>query len=141
MAELDIYQVAKDIQKNESDLEDLRLLARSAVKEFKAAGTPMVNSDVEYKKQIGIAIVKLFNGVEMELAGMKVQKPPATIMIKIAEAICSDYQLKRDTAAALYDAAKSKVCGLNEEMKNVESQLTGNQSLFKSFEQMIRTRQ
>jgi len=142
MAELDIYQVSRDIEKKISELEELRILSRQCVRELNAAEKPMLDADREYKKHIGITILKLLNGVEMELAGIKVVKPPATIMIKVAEAICADeHQLKKDTTVALYNAAKNKVVSLAKEMDNVEYQLTGNQSLFKSFEQLVRTRQ
>ena len=79
-------------------------------------------TSAEYDKAMAISIMKLRNGVELDLEGEKIKDPPATIIEKIAKGICFKEKLEMEKADAEY---KSLITYIS----TVESQLNGWQSI------------
>jgi len=90
------------------------------------AGKAAAETTMAYKKRLAVTLIKLKNGVELELDGEKIQNPPATISVKIAEGICADEGMAMDVAL------NSWRLGI-ENLKNLTTQITALQSLLKSF--------
>ena len=93
-----------------------------------AAGAGEASEKLErgYKKKMAVTLMKLKNGVEMELDGEIIENPPATIMIKIAEGICADEGMAMGVAANSWRLSL-------ENLKNIQTQITALQSLLKQY--------
>ena len=93
-----------------------------------AAGAGKASEQLErdYKKKMAVTLIKLKNGVEMELDGEKIENPPATIMIKIAEGICAEEGMAMGVAANSWRLSL-------ENLKNIQTQITALQSLLKTY--------
>ena len=111
----DIKNIADEI------LGKIKLLERMQV-EIRDRSVEKAQNGAEYEKQLAIVIIKLKNGVEIELEGNKICNPPATILEKIARGICWESKLKADESEALY---KSLIANID----SVQSQLNGLQSI------------
>lgn len=79
-----IDEVSREIQRLSSLLDTL--------------GQEAARAEAEYDKAVAIALVKLKNGVEMNVFGLKVQGPPAATAEKIAKGICYEQRLQATLA-------------------------------------------
>ena len=59
----------------------------------------------EYDKEIALTIIRLKNGVELELDGQKIKNPIGSITEKLAKGICWQKKIKMETAEASYKIA------------------------------------
>lgn len=75
-----------------------------------------------YEKVLAITIIKLRNGVELELDSNKIKDPPTTIIEKISRGICWKESLEKDKTEAEY---RNAIAG----MKAIEAELNGFQSI------------
>jgi hypothetical protein len=75
-----------------------------------------------YEKELAITIIRIKNGMEVELDGKHIINPPVTIMEKIARGICWEYKLAMDKADTAYKA--EIVC-----MSALAAELNGYQSI------------
>jgi len=83
----------------------------------------------EYDRDLGITLVKLRNGVEMQCGGESITNPPATITEKIAKAIVWESRMKLEQAEASYKVAVQNADSLR-------AKLNGLQSIFRRLESM-----
>lgn len=80
-----------------------------------------------YDRAIAITILKLKNGVEMELDGETILNPPTTVIPKLAHGICHREKLEADSAQLQYrNAIKVIEC--------IQVELNGYQSIFRHLE-------
>ena len=118
---MDILSVSQSIETKIKSLELGRELLRDRA-ENKAQAIS------EYDKYMAIALIQLKNGVEFEFEGEKIQKPPASIMEKIAKGICFQHKLDMELAEAQY---KNAIVG----MSAIQAELNGFQSIYRHLEQ------
>ena len=112
---MEILKVADEIQKKIAELE-------KAKNHLRERSEKKAETSAEYDKAMAISIMKLRNGVELDLEGEKIKDPPATIIEKIAKGICFKEKLEMEKADAEY---KSLITYIS----TVESQLNGWQSI------------
>lgn len=75
-----------------------------------------------YDKACAVTIIKLRNGVEMELDGEKIQNPPVSIIDKLVKGICHEQKVAADAAECEYKRVVKK-------LDVVQAQLNGWQSI------------
>lgn len=79
----------------------------------------------DYDKAIAIATAKLALGTVKEVCGVAVKdKPPATLIKKLAEGMCSDERVAQEMAINGYKSVVTKI-------QVLEATLNGYQSLFR----------
>lgn len=114
---MDVIKVAEQIEIKISQIDKIR----SVISE---RGKLKAKCLSNYDKAIAITILKLKNGVEMELEGEKIVNPPTTIIEKISKGICWQEKLNMEEADISY---KSAITNLDA----VQSQLNALQSINK----------
>lgn len=112
---MQVIEIAEEIQVKIKELEIMQ-------PEIKKRATEKAKLNAEYEKCLAVTIMKLKNGVEMELDGEKISSPPATLIEKIARGMTWQAKMKADESEALY---KSLIANID----SVQSQLNGLQSL------------
>ena len=118
---MDILSVSKDIETKIKSLELGREILRDRAED-------KAQSISEYDKYMTLTLIKLKNGVEFDFEGEKIQKPPASIMEKIAKGICYQEKLNMELAEAQY---KNAIVG----MSAIQAELNGFQSIYRHLEQ------
>lgn len=78
-------------------------------------------ASAEYDKQLAIVLVKLSNGVEMEVGGERIQKPPASTSEKIAKGIVSQLKFEMDIAENNYKSLITKLECIKQELCGYQS--------------------
>lgn len=99
----------------------IRLLEQGR-KKLQEIATNKAKTISDYEKAIALTLMKLKNDVSMELEGELIQKPPASIMEKVARGICWKEKLDMEKADADYRCA---ITGMNA----IEAELNGFQSI------------
>lgn len=117
---MEIIQVAKKIEEKIKTLE----LGRNILKEYAENKAQTISN---YEKEIAKILIGLKNGREYELDGEKIEKPPASIMEKIARGICFQEKLNMELSEAQY---KNAIVG----MSAIQAELNGYQSIFRHLE-------
>lgn len=117
---MEIMDISKKIQDKIGLLEDMRLRIKERA-ERKA--TAISN----YDKALAITIIKLKNGKHMELDNNIIEKPPTTIIDKIAKGVCYKEKLEMEEADALYKCVISNI-------NSVLAELNAYQSIFRHLE-------
>jgi hypothetical protein len=114
---MDVIEIAKRMNHRINALETARghLQSLAALK---------AESIALYEKVLAVTIIKIKNGMEVELEGRHIVNPPVTIMEKIARGICWEEKLAMEKAEALYKA--ETVC-----MSALAAELNGYQSINK----------
>jgi len=111
---IEVVQMAEQI---ESACREIQRLSGQLDK----LGQRQAEAAAEYDKAIAIALVKLKNGEEMDVFGMKVKSPPATTSEKIAKGLCYQERLNADLAESALKACQQK-------LRAAEAILSGRQS-------------
>ena len=114
---MDVLKIADEIQKKVALLEAGR-------KELKARGEAKANAIGDYRRTRAIVLMKLRNGVEMELDGERIKDPPTSIMESIARGICFQEKINEELATVQY---KNATVG----MEALQAELNGLQSIYK----------
>ena len=117
---MDVIHISEQIQFkiNQLDLSINKLKERSINK---------AESISEYDRVLAITIIKLKNNVVFELDGEKVEKPPVTIIEKLAKGICYKERLQLETADAEYKSLMSGIAC-------IQAQLNAYQSIFRHMQ-------
>lgn len=103
-------------------IEDKIKLLEAGRKELKDRAQRKAETIAEYDKQIALTIIKLKNGIEVELEGEKVQNPLASITEKIARGVCFKEKLEMEKSEAFY---KNAIVGLS----CIQAEMNGLQSI------------
>lgn len=119
---MDALQIAKEI-------ENLILESNKVRAVIKDRGEKAAVSLGEYRKALAVTIIKLNNGIEMELDGEKIINPKATYTQEIAHGINWKEKIECEKSQALYESAK-----LN--LRQIEMQISALQSLFRRFDNL-----
>lgn len=82
----------------------------------------------DYERELAKTIMKLRNGIEMELDGQRIKDPPATLIEKIARGICFRAKIDMELADAEY---KNAIEG----MRAIQAELNGFQSIGRYFDE------
>lgn len=119
-----MHETPMDIAKGILQLKEDLALMKSQTKDrsFNKAKTI-----ANYDKKIAATIIRLRNGVEMQLEGMQILNPPTTVLDKIARGICWKERLEMEEADALY---KSLITNI----ETTKAELNGLQSINKHLE-------
>jgi len=132
ISQLDSYQVAKKIEEKIKLLEYARTQEiDSAAEEKKQTKINEGNAEAEYDKQMAIILIKLENGVELELAGLKIKNPKASNADRIAKGICWEQKLNLGKATALFKASETNYNKIIKKIEAIEAELNGYQSIFR----------
>lgn len=107
--------VSKEILNKIDEIEKLKKMNKEMIDKSAQA---MSN----YDKELALTIVKLRNGVAMEIDGVEIKDPPATIIEKIAKGII--YQARLDL-----EKAQGYVSGIKSNLMATQAQLNGLQSI------------
>lgn len=99
---MELIQITQQMQQEIVNLNKIRSVLRDRAR-LKATKTS------NYDKVLAQTIIKLRNGVEMEIDGEKVLSPQTTIMEKIAKGICWKEKLEMEEAEALYKSALTQL--------------------------------
>ena len=116
----DVYSISQQIQERITLLGKVRQV-------IKERGEKRADSIRDYDKQLAVTIIKLKNGIPMELDGQTIEKPQTTILEKIAKGICFDAKHKMELADAEY---KSAITNLN----TIQCELSALQSIYRNME-------
>ena len=74
-----------------------------------------------YDKVMAVTIIKIKNGMEVELDGRHIINPPVTIMEKIARGICWEEKLAMEKAEAWYKVEVTSIAALTAELNGYQS--------------------
>ena len=116
----DILLIADEIHKKIDILEKMRV-------QIKDRAERKAETIAEYDRKLAVNIMKLKNGIEMELDGEKISNPPATLIEKIAKGIIWKERLEMEKADGLYKSIISNI-------DSVQSELNGLQSINRYLE-------
>lgn len=116
----DMVKIAEKIKAKIANLEGL-------VKQIKPVALKTAQNSAEYEKQLAITILKLQNGIEMDIDDITAKEVKQTTLERVARGICSEQALKRDTAQAMYK-------GLITRIEAEKAILNGYQSIFRHLE-------
>ena len=112
---MEAVEVAREITSKIKELDRLKLLLRSAInKQCEAAS--------EYDKQLALTILKIKSGAIASIEGIPIDKPPASLIDKLAKGVCFNERLVADTAEQELRAIESKI-------RITMAQLNGYQSI------------
>jgi len=114
MNNMDVIETAKRMNHRINALETAR-----AHLHFLA--TLKAESIALYEKVLAVTIIKIKNGMEVELQGRHIVNPPVTIMEKIAKGICWEEKLTMEKAEALYKAEVVSIQALTAELNGYQS--------------------
>ena len=113
---MEALEVAKAIQLKISQLDKMKGELRPAIDEFCKAASA-------YDKQVAVSIVKIKNGVEVQIdPDHTIKNPPASVMERLAKGMCYQEKLTMDTAEQVLKALYTRV-------RITEAQLNGYQSI------------
>lgn len=117
----DLHIVHKAIEKRIEWLEDI-------TGKLDDAGNVKALAIGDYDKAIAIATAKLALGTVKEVCGVPVKdKPPATLIKKLAEGMCSDERVAQEIANNAYTSILTKI-------KVLMATLNGKQSIFRHLQ-------
>jgi len=119
-----------EIQTNAKLMQERITLLQKARGAIKLLAVSKARAIGAYDRALAVTIVKLKNGVEMEMDGVKVLNPQTTIVEKIARGICFIEKINMEEADALYKAEISN-------MEAIKSELNGLQSLNRYIKDQI----
>ena len=102
-------------------LKKIELLEKMRV-QIKERAEKKAETLAEYDKQLALTIIRLENGIELELEGEKIQNPSKSITDKIARGICWKAKLEMEKAEGLYKSIISNI-------DSVQAELNGYQSI------------
>lgn len=74
-----------------------------------------------YEKAVGLTIMQLKNGGSVEVDGVSITNPPATIAERIARAACWQECLEKEKAEALYKAAITRISSRSAQLNGYQS--------------------
>ena len=116
----EIINISSQIQAKVDKLKEIRssLVDRTARKAKAAA---------EYEKVLAMTMIKLRNGVEMELDGHKVIDVQTTVLEKISRGICWKERLELEEAEGEYKSAITNI-------ETLKAELNGLQSIYKHLD-------
>ena len=89
--------------------------------ELGQAGKVKSQTIIEYEKELALTLMKLRNGVRLELEGESICEPPITIMEKIAKGICWESKLKAEEAETNYKTVAVRMNALASELNAFQS--------------------
>lgn len=111
----DIVSIAGEMQEIREDIKKTcAALFRDGKTKAETAGL--------YSKAVGIALVRLKNGVEMGIDGEMVKDPPATTSEKLAKAICFQEEVDMMVADSKYRSMTSNLQGLLARLNSLQSE-------------------
>lgn len=116
----DLIDLSKQIQSKIDTLVRMR-------SELKERAINKASTKAEYEKQVAIRMIKLRNGVVMELDGETIENPPATIIEKLSRGMCWQECLAMEEAEGLYKS-------LTTNLQIVQAELNGLQSILRYIE-------
>lgn len=119
---MEVLQVSQEIEKRIGLLAEARklLAERASIKAVTIA---------EYDKALALTIIKLRNGIELELEGNKIKNFPATVLEKVAKGFCWQERLAMEEASASYGVAVSG-------MDSIKAELNGMQSIYRHLSEV-----
>lgn len=82
-----------------------------------------------YERKMAIVLIKLKNGEPLSLDSNVIEKPPASVMEKIARGICWEEKLQMELAEAEYKIVIDK-------LRSVQAELNGFQSMNRHLDSM-----
>lgn len=105
----------------------IKLIAKKRV-EIEPAAIKKAEAVSAYDKAVALTIMRLKNGQPVELDGVGIISPPATVLDKIARGVCWRERLEADKAEGLYKAVVS-------ELNAIEAELNGYQSIYRHLDE------
>lgn len=106
------------------------LLLEKTHQEILKRGDEKSQAITNYEKSLAVCIIKLKNGITMELEGQVIQNPQATFLEKIARGLCFKEKLEMETCEAKY---KSLIIGIETVMAELNALQSLNKHLDKIF--------
>jgi len=79
------------------------------VNQLDSLGQEAAKAEAEYDKQMAITLVRLRNGEELDLYGIKIKDPPASTSERIAKGLCSEARYKATLADNALRACQTKL--------------------------------
>ena len=119
---MDVIDVCEKIENKIKQLTVLR-------KELDECLEPKVVASANYDKELGKVLIQLKNGVGFTLDGNMISSPQATIMDKIAKAVCWNEKLTMEKTETMYRNVQSKI-------DIVKAQLNAYQSIFRNMKEI-----
>jgi len=111
---MDVIEVAKRMNHRINALEKAR-------DNLQSLASLKAESIALYEKVLAVTIIKIKNGMEVELNERHIVNPPVTIMEKIAKGICWEEKLAMEKAEAMYKAEVVSVTALVAELNGYQS--------------------
>lgn len=96
-------------------------LLEAGRKELQSRSDKRAKAIGDYERILGLIMMKLNNGIEYTLDGVKIQNPPATITEKIARAICYQSKINMEKADTEYKLAIKAMDALQAELNGWQS--------------------
>ena len=111
---LHIIEVAKRIQ------EKIILLEKGRG-QIEIAGQEKATTSGNYDKALALALIRLKNGVMLDIEGEKIENPPASTAERIAKGICFQQKIDMEMAENKYKAIISKMQSVQAEVNALQS--------------------
>jgi len=111
---MEILKIAKQIESKIALLETMR-------GEIRTRSEQKAIAQSNYDRQLAITMIRLRNGKELELDGVKVKNPGISIIEKICKGICYKEKLEADKSEALFKSLISNIDSVKTEMNGLQS--------------------
>jgi hypothetical protein len=111
---MDVITIAKRMNHRINALR----LAREGLKSLAEAKALAIS---QYERELAVTILRIRNGMEVELDGYHITNPPVTIIEKIAKGKCWEKKLEMEKAEAFYKAEIVNMAALGAELNGYQS--------------------
>jgi hypothetical protein len=111
---MDVIEVAKRMNHRINALEKAR-------DNLQTLASLKAESIALYEKVLAVTLIRIKNGMEVELDGRSIVHPPVTIMEKIAKGVCWEEKLAMEKAEAMYKAEIVSMAALTAELNGYQS--------------------
>lgn len=111
---MDVITVAKRMNHRINALEKAR-------ENLQSLASLKAESIALYERVLAVTIIRIKNGMEVELDGRHITNPPVTIMERIARGICWEEKLAMEKAEAMYKAEIVSMSALAAELNGYQS--------------------
>lgn len=93
----------------------------SARDNLKSLAEAKAQTIADYEKVLAVTIIRMKNGMEVELDEKHIKNPPVSIIEKIAKGVCWEQKLAMEKAEALYKAEIVSIEALSAELNGYQS--------------------
>ncbi len=110
----DIFETQRAIESKIKTLEACR-------QQLQARAESKSKAIAEYDKSLAVTMLKIKNGILMEIEGLKIENPQATLIEKLAKGVIWKERLEAEKTESLYKALVSTISCVQAELNGLQS--------------------